>query len=221
MLDLSIGEDYYKPIITKGAFNNNYTQYESKGDKGKKISTVNEYLDMIRPYLVVIINDNKTQSEWKIQLTIAINFISPNLESGETRTMHAKSDNVEIMMSSEEEEIIDDLFESLLQRYQEGLQSMRGSEFTFDGVNALYYDLNKISLSRGKSYTYYPEWLKNKKVTTNPKNNDNRCFQYAINVALNYEQIKKNPQRISKIRPFIANTIGKTFSDHEKRTEKV
>ena len=141
MLDLSIGEDYYKPIITKGAFNNNYTQYESKGDKGKKISTVNEYLDMIRPYLIVIINDNKTQSEWKIQLTIAINFISSNLDSGETRIMHAKSDNVEIMMSSEAEEIIDDLFESLLQRYQEGLQSMRGSEFTFDGVNALYYEV--------------------------------------------------------------------------------
>ena len=39
LFDLSINEDYYKPIITKGAFNNNYIQYESKGDKGKNLST--------------------------------------------------------------------------------------------------------------------------------------------------------------------------------------
>ena len=80
---------------------------------------------------------------------------------------------------------------------------MRGSEFIFDGVDVLYYDLNKVSLNRGKSYTESPEWLKNKKATINPKNNDNRCFQYALNVALNHEQIKKDPQRTSKIKPFI------------------
>ena len=44
LFDLSVGEDYYKPMITKGSFNNNYIQYESRGDKGK-ILTVNEYLE--------------------------------------------------------------------------------------------------------------------------------------------------------------------------------
>ena len=34
---------------------------------------------------------------------------------------------------------------------------MRGSEFVFDCVNALYYDLNKTSLSRGVSYIDSPE----------------------------------------------------------------
>ena len=48
---------------------------------------------------------------------------------------------------------------------------MDGSHFTFDGVNALYYDLNTVSLSRGRSYIDSPEWLKNKKATINPKNN--------------------------------------------------
>ena len=90
---MSIGEDYHKAIITKGAFNNNYIHYESKGDKDKML-TVNEYLDMIRSYLADIINDHKTQSEWKIQLTLAINFISSKPDSGENRIMHAKSDNV-------------------------------------------------------------------------------------------------------------------------------
>ena len=62
---MSIDEDYYKPIITNGAFNNNYIQYESKGNKDKML-TPSEYLDMIRPYLSGIINDHKTQGEWRI-----------------------------------------------------------------------------------------------------------------------------------------------------------
>ena len=66
---------------------------------------------------------------------------------------------------------------------------MGGSEFIFDSVDALYYDLNKISLSRGGSYIDFPEWLKNKKATINPENNDDKCFQYVLTVALYHEQI--------------------------------
>ena len=209
---MSIDEDYYKPITTNGACNSNYIQYEGKGNRDK-ILTTSESLGMIRPYLIDIINDqktqyewknrsgnakteHKTQGEWKIHLTMAINFISSK-DSSETRTMHAKSDNTEIMICSETDEIIVELFKSLLQRYQEGLEeSMRESEFIFHCVNALYYNLNKINLSRGGSYINSPKWLKNKNATINPKNNDEMCFQYALTVALNYEQIKKNPQRI-------------------------
>ena len=83
---------------------------------------------------------------WKIQLTMATNFISSK-DSSETRTMHTKSNNIEIMTDNETDEIIRELSESLLQRYQERLEeSMRGSEFAFDGVNALHYKLHKISL---------------------------------------------------------------------------
>ena len=70
-------------------------------------------------------------------------------------------------------------------------QKMRGSEFIFDGVNVLYYDLNEISLNRGGSYIDCPEWIKNKKATINPNNNDKKCFQYALTVPLIYEKIKK------------------------------
>ena len=111
----------------------------------------------------------------------------------------------EIMIGSDTNEVIEDLFKSLLQRYQENLEEKtRGSEFVFDGVNMLYYDLNKISLNRGGSYIDSPEWIKNKKVTINPKNRkDDRCFQYALTVELNYEKKLKKPQRIKKIQPFI------------------
>ena len=80
---------------------------------------------------------------------------------------------------------------------------MRGSDFEFYGVNLLYYDFNKISLNRGGSYIDSPNWLKNKLSTINPKNNDDMCFQYAVTVALNHNKINNQPQRVSKIKPFI------------------
>ena len=63
-----------------------------------------------------------------------------------------------------------ELFKSFLQKYQEGLEvSMRGSEFVYDSVDALYYNLNKVSLSRGGSYIDSLKWVKNKRATINPQ----------------------------------------------------
>ena len=184
---MPIDEDYYKPIITNGAFNSNYIQYESMEGEGKdKNLSVEKYLDKIKPYSRDIMNDHKTQgegrihsentiikqtteSEWKIQLTMEINFVSSLPNSDETRIMRPKIDNIKIMMSSETEEVIEELLKSLSKRYKKTIEeSMDGSHFTFDGVNALYYDLNKVSLSRKRSYIDSPEWLKNKKATINP-----------------------------------------------------
>ena len=235
---MSIDEDYYKPILAKGAFYGSCIQYESKGDKGKILS-IKEYLNIIKPYLSDIINDHKTcslvryhsgnkawleetSSEWKIQLTMEINFIFSK-DSDETRTMHTNGNNAEIMIGNETNEIIEDLFECFLQKYPEGLEeSMRGSEFAYDSVDTLYYNLNKVNLSRGGSYIDSPKWLENKKAVINLKNKDNKCFQYALTVALNYEQIKDHPERIPKIKPFIDKYNWKEmdFPSHSKDWKK-
>ena len=85
-----------------------------------------------------MVNNLMTKDEWKIQLIMTINFISSK-DSGETRVMHSKSDNIEIMIGSktrvmhsksdntevmigsETDKIIEELFKSLLQRYQKYL----------------------------------------------------------------------------------------------------
>ena len=72
---------------------------------------------MIRPYLTDIINDYKNQGERKIHLTMAINLFSFK-DSEETRTMYSKSDTIKVMICSETDEIIKDLFDYFLQRYQ-------------------------------------------------------------------------------------------------------
>ena len=151
-----------------------------------------------------------------------INFISSK-DSKETPAMHTKSSNIEIMMSNETDEIIKKLFDSLLQKYQDGLEeSMRGSEFICDSVDLLYYHLQKIDLKRNRSYIDSTEWLKNKKATTNPKNNDDNCFQYALTVPLNHKQIKSHPEKISKIKPFIDqyNWKERDFPSHSKHWKK-
>ena len=77
--------------------------------------------------------------------------------------MPTRNDSTEIMMGSETDGIIEELFKSLRQRYQKELEaSMDESHFTFDGLNALYYHLNIVSLSRRRSYIDSPKWLKNK-----------------------------------------------------------
>ena len=56
--------------------------------------------------------DDNNFGEWKFQLTMRINFIS-SLDTGEIRTMDSKSDNIEIMMITEIDDIIDEVFKSL------------------------------------------------------------------------------------------------------------
>ena len=201
LFKISIDKDYYKPKLSKSGYNKNYVQYESKGDQ---ILTLKVYLNLIEMYLKELKEEYKQKGEWKVQLTIEVNFISLKPGSDETRIMYTRSDNIEIMFGDDNDDIIEQLFESLLRKYEANLQNkMKGSEFEFDGVNFLYYDFHKKNINRGGSYIDSPKWLKDKKSTINPKNNDDKCCQYTLTLALNLDKIKKDPQRVSKIKPYI------------------
>ena len=122
----------YKPTIVKSGYNNNYIEYRSEGDK---LLTIDEYLNLIEPYLRELINDHKNKGEWKIQLTAQVNFISLRPGSDEACVMHTRGANEEFMNGSDTDEIIKELIKSLLQRYQENLQEkIKGLDFPFDGV---------------------------------------------------------------------------------------
>ena len=66
--------------------------------------SVEEYLNEIRPYLKNIMNNLEKSDTWKIQLIIANNFIFSIYD--EERVMHSKSDNIEIMINEEADEVI-------------------------------------------------------------------------------------------------------------------
>ena len=125
---------------------------------------------------------------------MGINFISTN-DTGEIRTYHVNSDNEEIRLGNETNDIINRLIESFLSKYQNEEKILRnGSNFIFESVNLLTYHIHKIDLKRGKSYIKSPEWILNKRATINPKNKDNKCFQYSITAALNHQNIENHPE---------------------------
>ena len=84
-----------------------------------------------------VINNLKKSDTWKIQLAVAINFIS-FIDNAEEHVVHSKSDNIEIEINDETDNVIKELFDSLKNRYQNNLESMKGSEFGFDYVHLLY-----------------------------------------------------------------------------------
>ena len=118
--------------------------------------------------------------------------------------MHSSSDIIKFTSSNDANEVVDDLFESLCSKYEDNLDTpIRGNDFIFDSVQLMYYKFHKVSFKRGGPYIDSPDCIKTKKAIINEKNEDDKCFQYAATVALNHEEIKCNPERVSNIKPFL------------------
>ena len=84
----------------------------------------------------------KSKGEWKIQITMRIIFIS-FIDKNQTELMHTKSDNVEIMNGTDTSDAINELINSFMTRYQEGLEiKMKGSNYIFEHIDLLEYHLH-------------------------------------------------------------------------------
>ena len=142
----------------------------------KKYKKINDNKkSAIKPYLNDINNLQKTDTQ-KIQSTIAINFVSSK-DIDEEHVLHSKSHNIEIMIRDEADEVIKEIFKSLLSRYQIWLEtSIKGGDFIFDCVNLLHYKCHLINLECGVSLIDFTDWIKSKKATINPINDDDENF---------------------------------------------
>ena len=124
----------------------------------------------------------------------------------ETRTTYSKSEPVEICMGNDTEDVIDTLFNTLLQRFQHAQETSndKGSELITESVELLYYHFQRIDIRRAESYIMSPNWIVSKKATINPKNEkDNKCFQWSTISGLNYDKIKeKDLKKILKFKRF-------------------
>ena len=139
----------------------------------------------------------------KSQINMHVNFVSSN-DSGEICTIFVLIDNEQIRLGNETEDIIKRRIHSFVNNYQkEEIILTNGSNFVFESVDLLSCHIYKTSLKRGKSYIKSPKWVVNKRATINPKNKDNKCFQYSIVVSLNHQNIENHPERISNIGIFI------------------
>ena len=92
-----------------------------------------------------IIFDIQISDAWKIQLTIAINFISSKYAE-EEHVIHSISNKIKFTPYSDANEVIDERFESIHSRYRGNLEtSMRGSNFIFDSAN--FFSTNVLQMS--------------------------------------------------------------------------
>ena len=121
-------------------------------------------------------------------------------------------------------DIINKRFKSLSDNYRKEEQIVWGaSDFNFESVELWQYSFHKIKLKRGGSYIKSPEWIRNKLATISPKNeDDNNCFQYAITIAINHQNIGDHQEVISNIKPFINqyNWEGIHFPAHQNGQEE-
>ena len=146
------------------------------------------------------------------------NFISVK-DFEDTRTIYSASRPVEIFMGSDTENIINTLFNTILNRIQEAMEtsSERGSGCTLESDGLLYYHFQRIDIKRGGSYIPSPDWISNKKATINPKNEkDNECFKWSIIAGLNYNKIKE--KELKKLLKF--RKVDTDFSLYQRDWEK-
>ena len=121
-------------------------------------------------------------------------------------------------MGSDTEDVIDTLFNTILQRFQQAQETSndKGSEFIPESVELLY-SFQKIDIKIAESYIVSPDWIVNKGATINPKNEkDNKCFQWSIILGLTYNKIKEKD--LKKILKF--NRVDTDFSLYCKNWEK-
>ena len=109
-------KDYYELKRVSKFWKINYIKYESNGDKNRNLP-LDEYLNKIGTYLRNIIINLQNSDTWKIQLTIAINFISSK-DTEEERVMHLNSDNIEFTSYNDANEVVNELSKSLRSKYQ-------------------------------------------------------------------------------------------------------
>ena len=144
-------------------------------------------------------NSNNNHEEWKTQLIMQNHFISAK-DFEDTRTIYSARKPAEIFMGSDTENTIDTLFNTILNRIQQTIQTSneRVSRFTHESVAILYYYFQRIDIIRAESHIISPDWIASKKATTNLKiEKDNECFKWSIIAGLNYDKIKK--KRIEKV----------------------
>ena len=125
-------------------------------------------------------------SEWTIQLAISIRFI-PSRNAEQFCIKHSHCRNIEIMSGSDMNDVVNDFLLTHKENYSDYLTRMEGSEYHFERVGLLEYNLHKISLRKGGSYIDSPKWIKNKKGTINPKHDDDKCIISDIIASSNHD----------------------------------
>ena len=107
---------------------------------------------------------------------------------------------VNVYNLSDMNDIVNKMIAHMKQRIEN--PALSDNKFVFDEVLHMDIDFYQLNLMRGSSYLPLPHWLARKKAIINPKKVDRECFKWAVIAALRWEEIDRDPQRISKLKRF-------------------
>ena len=190
---------------------------------GPPKTDIDSYFDQTTPHIKTLIeNQLKEMGPAKIIMTLWVRWkkrIMPLIELDPEDAKNAQDlddvttrDNyirVEIPFNSLITEFfeasdINDLIQRMLAYIKAQTENPKFPEsgFTLDKIMHLCRNFHKLALTRGGSYIELPKWLKSKKAVIKTQNKDEECFKWAVIGAFHHEEIKKDHQRISRLRPY-------------------
>ena len=193
----------YEPIFVRSALNKGFEEYEISGNRN--MMSIKEYLTTIYLPLKRLIDKKQqiTNDEQKIIIRIMVVFVKVNNSLGRY-IKYVDSDGLILRKGDNTHNFVNELFKSLLKNFEKESNALKGSNLVSDGIDLTLVQFIKIKLKRGGSYIPTPNWISVKKATINPKNTkDDYCFAYSIVASIYNNETDHNPNRITKLKPFI------------------
>ena len=156
-------------------------------------------LNRIRRFLIDLLKKELRTGAVRAQTTTWIRF----RKNGEFVELAFNSRMMNVYNLSDMNEIVNEIIAYM--HWQIKNPALLNSRFVFDEVLYIDVDFHKLNLTRGSSYLPLSKWLAHKKAIINPKNEDQECFKWAVIATSRWEDINKDPQRISKLKRFEAD----------------
>ena len=194
-------KDHVTPVPHQHALHEVYRSFRLNGVNKMDVDS---YLKLVESHLVKLARDQvNAMGSIKIQLILAVEFL--HRSDGGIITKFPKSNPITVLHGSNIREIINEAYKTLNQSFEKISNALDDSDYLFHGIVSLDVDIHEVELTRGSSYIKLPEWIENKHAVLNPKNErDDECFKWAVIAALHHEDIGNDPQRISKLKPFVS-----------------
>ena len=179
------------------AFRGAYRSYRLNGRPKMDVDT---FFSRMREGLIELIKrELNNLNSARIQTTTWIRFIKDD----DRVELALNSRMTSVYQGSDLDQIVDGMIAHMKTQIENPV--LLNSRFGFDEVLFLDISFHHLNLTRGSSYLLLPDWLARKKAIINPQNDDEECFNWAVIAAENFNEISKNPQRISNLRKFADN----------------
>ena len=184
------------PRQLEGAFSGAYRRYRI--DRMPRMDP-DTFLNRIRRFLIDLLKMESRTGAVRAQTMTWIRF----RKDDELVELAFNSRMMNVYNLSDMNEIVNEMMAHMCWQIEN--PALLNNRFVFDEVLCIDVDFHQLNLTRGSSYLPLPEWLAHKKVIINPKNEDQECFKWAVIATSKWEEIDKDPQRISKLNRFEAN----------------